>query len=97
MSAVSVSLAGGRRRVEYTFAFGLYNGDSTSRGWMQRHLGRFLELRPGTPGAGAKVGPGAEARVDLLRAECCHLAGEVLDPLQKCSDVGEGATLASSG
>jgi hypothetical protein len=42
----------------------------------------------GTPGAGAKVGQ--------LGAECCHLAREDLDPLQKCVDVGDGATLVSA-
>jgi hypothetical protein len=47
----------------------------------------------GIPGAGAKV-PGAQVRVleggakaVLLGGECCHLAGEVLDPLQKCGVV----------
>jgi hypothetical protein len=34
----------------------------------------------GVPGAGVKA---------VLSAECCHLAGEVLDPLQKCGAVWE--------
>jgi hypothetical protein len=33
--------------------------------------------------------PGAEATVKLLGAECCHLAVEILDPLQTYSAVGE--------
>jgi hypothetical protein len=32
--------------------------------------------------------PGAGAKAVLLSVECCHLAGEVLDPLQKCGVVG---------
>jgi hypothetical protein len=48
------------------------------------------------PGAGAKVGsgtgasvPGAGAKMGQLDAECCHLVGEVLNPLHKCVFVGE--------
>jgi hypothetical protein len=54
----------------------------------------------GIPGAGARV-PRAEGRVPeagakmvLLSAECCHLAGEFLDSLQKCGVV-RGWTNAS--
>lgn len=35
-------------------------------------------------GAGASVPGSGRAKAVLLRGECCHLAGEVLDPLQKC-------------
>jgi hypothetical protein len=40
------------------------------------------------PGAGPGI-PGAGAKVGQLMAECCYLAGEVLDKLQKCVGVGE--------
>jgi hypothetical protein len=62
------------------------------------------------PGAGAGISdagtrvPGAEGRVPeagaetvLLGAECRHLAGEVVDLLQKCGVVGGGTMLASAG
>jgi hypothetical protein len=52
---------------------------------------------PGTgvviPGADARV-PEADAKAGLLGAECCHLAGVVLYPLQKCSVFGDGPILA---
>jgi hypothetical protein len=41
------------------------------------------------PGVGAEVSPGSGVEVGQLGAECCHLAGEVLDVLQKCTDLGE--------
>jgi hypothetical protein len=43
----------------------------------------------GRGSAAREAVPGAEARVRPLGAECYHLAGEVLDPVQKCSAVGE--------
>jgi hypothetical protein len=49
----------------------------------------------GVPGAGTRVRRTEErilkgsARAVLLSCECCHLAGEVLDPLQKCGAVRE--------
>jgi hypothetical protein len=56
--------------------------------------GRGSAACTAVPGAGAGI-PGDEARVPeagakaiVLGAECCHLAGEVLNPLQKCSVVG---------
>jgi hypothetical protein len=61
------------------------------------------EAEAGILGAGSWVS-GAEARVPeagakaaLLGTECSHLAGEVLDPLQKCGVVRGGPTLASAG
>jgi hypothetical protein len=40
MAAVVVVSAGGRSKAEYTVVLGFRSGDDTSRGWLQRHLGR---------------------------------------------------------
>jgi hypothetical protein len=79
MSTALVSPAGSRHRAECTFAPGLHSGDGTNRGWMQRHLGRGSAAWAAVSGA----------RADPLGAECCHLAGEVLDMPYKCGAVGE--------
>jgi hypothetical protein len=44
--------------------------------------------RVAVPGAGAGI-LGDGAKVGQLGAECCHLAGKVLDTLQKCVALGE--------
>jgi hypothetical protein len=48
--------------------------------------GRESASRAAVPGTGARI-PGAAVRAVPLGTECCHLAGEVLDPLQKCGAV----------
>jgi hypothetical protein len=46
--------------------------------------------------AGAVV-PGAGERVGQPESACCHLAGEILNPLQECSAVRMTCNLTSTG
>jgi hypothetical protein len=48
------------------------------------------------PGVGVEVGPGSGVEIGQLGAECCNLAGEVLDVLQKCTDLGEWRNACNS-
>jgi hypothetical protein len=86
MSAALVFPAGGRRRAEYTLAPGLHSGDGISREWMRCHLGRGSATQAAVPESGTRV-CGAGVRAGPLSTEFCHLAGEVLVMLQKCSAV----------
>jgi hypothetical protein len=107
MCAALVSSAGFMRRARYTFALGPRSGDGTNRGWVRCRHRRGICCFSAIPGAGARISgagrrvPGAEGRVPeagpevvLIGTDCRHLAGEVLDLLQKCGVFG-GWTNAS--
>jgi hypothetical protein len=83
MSAVLVFPAGGRRRAEHNFAPG-GSAEVTVpvEGGCTVISGRGSAARAAVLGAGAGI-PGGGARVSPHGTECCHLAGEVLDTLQK--------------
>jgi hypothetical protein len=73
---------------------GLQSGDSTSRGECSVISERGSAVRTAVHGAEAGI-HGDEARVPdvsakavLFGAECYHLAGEVVDSMQKCGVVG---------
>jgi hypothetical protein len=83
------SPAGGRRRAEYTFVPGSEAAMVPAEDECSIISGGDSAARTAVPGAVAGI-PGAGAKAVLLGADCCQLAGEVLDPLQKYGVVGGG-------